>query len=452
MASVSASQTVAKRPSDATLMLPPPPPKRIKRPSKVIDEDSYTDALSHIIARDFFPGLIETESKQDFLDALDSQDHHWIAAAQRKLTEVMASGPDGRRHRGRRGTSMTPASSLFGLNGETPKAWQGDTPVSVRSSFSTIILSGKTDIDTNLSLSAFQAKYTSEDNESFYKLLDKQNLKKAEKYAWMWSGNKIAAPRQIAHRKREAKLLADKASQEAMDDGKVLLAIEPPDTRPAKPDAWNSQPNNSLMFDPSSVEDSTQTVHQVSEATSRAPPKAVIYDNTRLASTATMNPNEPPPSPSLSAIQDALSGRPRPTASEQGFPTSFSPPSTPRVNGYSFVDPDPDPQPEPPLSRTSPSTLLGVGDATPNPFSIKDGSRREALHHRMVDKVARAKRTGKREMEAKSPVVPRFTSSPRVARGGLTPAAQRLLGKVSGTEAGWERKGTKLREGWTPRG
>jgi protein DGCR14 len=32
-----------------------------------------------------------------------------------------------------------------------------------------------------MSLSAFQAKYTSEDNESFYRLLDKQNQKKADK-------------------------------------------------------------------------------------------------------------------------------------------------------------------------------------------------------------------------------------------------------------------------------
>ena len=110
-------------------MPPPPPPKRIKRPAKVLDEDDYTDALSHIIARDFFPGLLEAESKQDYLNALDSRDGEWIAAAGRKLTEIMTPGPDGRRLRGRRGTSMTPASGLGGRGGETPKAWKGDASI-----------------------------------------------------------------------------------------------------------------------------------------------------------------------------------------------------------------------------------------------------------------------------------------------------------------------------------
>lgn len=452
MASTSTSQALAKRAADAALMPPPPLPKRIKRPAKVIDEDTYTDALSHIIARDFFPGLVEVESKQDYLDALDSQDHEWIAAASRKLTEVMTPGPDGRRNRGRRGTNMTPMSGLYGRGEETPKAWQGDTPMSVTSCSASLETSTteKSDVDTNLSLSAFQAKYTSEDNESFYRLLDKQNQKKAEKYSWMWAGNKIAAPRQIAHRKREANLLASKAAQETLDDGKQLLSIEPPDARKAMPDAWPVHPDNSLMFAPPSLSNSTATIQQTAESTSRAPPKAVIYDNTRFAlqssssSSLTSSISEPPPSPSLSAIQDAIAGHPRPTASEASFSNS---PSTPRVNGYSFVDSTPPPSPSELGSSSSDwgtsdsISLLGTGDSTPNPFNIKDKSRREALHHRMVDKVARAKRVGKREAELRTPV-PRFASSPRVAQGGLTPAAQKLLGKVGG--------GISAGGGWGP--
>lgn len=448
MASTSTSQTLAKRASDSALMPPPPLPKRIKRPAKVIDEDSYTDALSHIIARDFFPGLAEVESKQDYLDALASQDHEWISAASRKLTEVMTPGPDGRRNRGRRGTNITPMSGLYGRGEETPKAWQGDTPMSVTSSASLdTSTSEKPDVDTNLSLSAFQAKYTSEDNESFYRLLDKQNQKKAEKYSWMWAGNKIAAPRQIAHRKREANLLATKAAQEVIDDGKQLLSIEPPDARKAMPDAWPVHPDNALMFAPPSLSDSTPSVQQTAESTSRAPPKAVIYDNTRFAlQSSSSSISKPPPSPSLSAIQDALAGHPRPTASEASFSNS---PSTPRVNGYSFVDSTPSPSPSELGSSTSSNwgtsgslNLLGTGDTKPNPFNIKDKSRREVLHHRMVDKVARAKRVNKREAELRTPV-PRFASSPRVAQGGLTPAAQRLLGKVGGTPGGWSSSSIK---------
>lgn len=453
MASTSSSQQVAKRSFETSLMPPPPPPKRIKRPAKVLDEDDYTDALSHIIARDFFPGLLETESKQEYLDALDSRDHEWIASAGRKLTEVMTPGPDGRKLRGRRGTSMTPTSGLFGRGGETPKMWQGDTPMSVVSTASTATStkSEKPDIDTNMSLSAFQQKYTSEDNESFYKLLDKQNQKRAEKYAWMWNSNKILAPRQIAHQKRERLLAANKAAQESEDGGKQLAVVEPKDSRQAMPDTWKSKPDNPFMFAPGSIEDNLQTVAQKAEETSLAPPKAVVYDNTRIAPPSSDD-TAIPPSPSLSAVKDAIAGRPRPTASE----ASFNGAATPRVNGYAYVDSEPEPAP----SYDSSSLLLGSGDTTPNPFKLNESSKREALHHRMVDKVAKGKRlVGKKETELKTPV-PRFASSPRIAGGGMTPAGQRLMGKVGGigsTPSGlWEGEGktprlSGLRQGWTPK-
>ncbi|RMZ91038.1 hypothetical protein DV736_g1744, partial [Chaetothyriales sp. CBS 134916] len=66
------STAVAKRPlADAALMPPPPPIKKIKRPASVLDEDDYTDALSDIIARDYFPGL--QENNASFNDVLDKQ-------------------------------------------------------------------------------------------------------------------------------------------------------------------------------------------------------------------------------------------------------------------------------------------------------------------------------------------------------------------------------------------
>ncbi|KAL8830225.1 MAG: hypothetical protein Q9191_001539 [Dirinaria sp. TL-2023a] len=438
------SQALAKRSQDVALMPPPPRPKRIKRPAKVLDEDDYTDALSHIIARDFFPGLVETESQQDYLNALESRDPEWIAAAGKRLTAIMTPRPNGRRLRGRRGTSMTPMTGLNGRAGETPSTWQGTTPGSVMSAATEgSAAKPKPAIDTNMSLGAFQSKYTSEDNESFYKLLDKQNVKRSERYAWMWADNKIPAARQIAYRKREAQRLADKASDTS---GKELIkadALE--DTRKATPDTWRSRPDNNLMFEPSSVEDTHQTVQQRAEETSRAPPKAVVYDNTRLAPSKISTPsssseeNNPPPSPSLSAVQDALAGRPRPTASE----ATFNGASTPRINGYAFVDPEEPPQPCPwSSSNEQHPPFLGPGSSTPNPFQIKEGSRREALHHRMVDKVAKGKRaaelarTPTTTTTTTTTTVPRFASSPRIiSKGGLTPAAQRLLGKVGGGAA-----------------
>ncbi|KAI9795541.1 MAG: hypothetical protein M1835_005565 [Candelina submexicana] len=431
MSSTSSSQALTKRSADTALMPPPPIPKRIKRPVRVLDEDDYTDALSKIIARDFFPGLLETRTQQEYLDALDSQDGDWIASAGKKLTEVMTPGPDGRRLRGRRGTVMV--TSALG-DGPSPIGWGGDTLItSITDGSEDDITIRNPNVDSNMSLGSFQAKYTSEDNESFYKLLDKQNQKRAEKYAWMWAGNKIPASRQIAHRQREGRLLEARASQEAEDGEKSQRTIRDVDERKAMPDTWKARPNNQFMFVPDSVEDEMETVQQGAESLSKAPPKAVVYDNTRLPPPLP-EPDPPvPPSPSISVVQDAIAGRPRPSSSESGFSGG----ETPRVNGYSFVDSAPSPTPSelgasPMMWGTveGSSLLLGGGDATPNPFKIKSQSKREELHHRMVDKVAKNKRKPSSALGkmGKTPV-PRFASTPRIG-ASLTPAAQRLWTKV----------------------
>ena len=459
MASSSPSLALAKRSSDALMMPPPPPSKRIKRPVKILDEDDYSDALSHIIARDFFPGLLETQSKQEYLDAIASEDQDWILSATQNLQDVMTPGPDGRRLRGRRGTSMTtPAASRAQA---TPKALQGETPsseVSNGTSRGPQSTASRSGVNTNMSLGAFQRKYTSEDNESFYKLVDKQNHKKAERYAWMWAGNKIPAARQIAHRQRE-RLLAESRPTEEKNNDKALVKATATDTRAAMPETWAGQPDNNLMFTPEGLPDTVQTVMQRNEETSAAPPKAVAYDNTRLphksAETAPI-----PPSPSLSAVKDAIAGRPRPSASE----ASFSGASTPRVRGYAFVDSE-EPEERSTLPSGSDRLLEGNGDSTPNPFKLSESSKREALHHRMVDKVARSKRhvpAAKRDLDLRTPVTPKFMSSPRVEKkGGLTPAAARLLGQVGGRNvantpkdiwaAGKTPKRSGLREVMTPK-
>jgi protein DGCR14 len=435
------STALVRKRDDLDLMPPPPSPKRIKRPKKVIDEDSYTDALSQIIARDFFPGLLESETQQEYLDALESKDPEWISSASRRLQHVMTPG----RKRSRRGTSLASGASQM----QTPRGFAGDTPVSVSAQSSASTTNEETpEIDTNMSLSAFQSKYTSEDNESFYKLLDKQNSKRAEKYAWLWSGNKLPSKMQLAQKKTEMKLLESGKSLE--DDGfskRERLAIKDRDDRPAQPETWKSAPNNALMFAPDGVEDTLESRVQVAEAASRAPPRAVNYHNTRLPIPQISEEEESsvPPSPSLSAIRDAIAGRRRPDSEATSTVTGGGN-ETPRVNGYAFVAEDEEePKPEPPTP--TPKINLGPGDATPNPFVIKEQSRREALHHRMVDRISSSKRessriglTGKVEGDSKTPV-PRFPSSPRVTAGNLTPAARRL----------WSNIGSSSARGLTPR-
>ncbi|KAK8065320.1 hypothetical protein PG997_012067 [Apiospora hydei] len=411
---------LARKRAEMELMPPPPAPKRIKRPKKILDEDTYTDALSQIIARDFFPGLLESETQREYLDALESKDKEWISSAGRRLQQVMTPG----RHKPRRGTSLAPLAP----GAATPRGYVGDTPASVSAETVTTVADDKPEVDTNMSLGTFQSKYTSEDNESFYKLLDRQNAKRVEKYAWMWTGNKLPSKMQIAQKQIEMKLSETRG---LTDDGhkKDRLAIKDSDDRPAQAETWKFVPKNILMFTPDGIEDSLETVAQRAEATSKAAPKAVNYLNTRLPPPAKISDDASVVSeePSISAIRDAIAGKL--SASQAGSTTAGN--ETPRVNGYAFVD---DEEPEY-ASLSAPIIDLGPGDASPNPFTIKENSSREALHHRMVDKISQSKRssaihgmTGKVD---RTPV-PKFPSSPRVG-GGLTPAAQRLWGKIGGS-------------------
>lgn len=433
----------------------------------MLDEDTYTDALSHIIARDFFPGLLETQTQQDFLDAIESRDSGWIAEAGRRLTEAMTPGPEGRRLRGRRGTSITP---LAGRAGNTPRGWTGATPLSVAgSAVSTTSTSPRPEVDLNMSLTNFQAKYTSEDNESFNTLLDKQNTKRAKKYAWLHNSNKIPSARQIAHRTREAKLL-----EASKNTDKRLILSQNLDDRKAMVDVRPSAPRNAFMFTPDSIEDTHPTTAQAAADASNMGPKAVVHSNTRLPAPALEGSDDAvPPSPSVSAIDAAIAGRPRPSASDPGYDGS----ATPRVNGYAFVDAEPtpselgEPREEPPDTAAL-LARLGAGGAGPNPFNIREASRREGLHLRMVERTAKSKRAGALDA-ADAPgsmPTPRFavgtpfvrgTGAPAAWRGGLTPAAQRLLGRI-GTPVRRDRMGGafgggvgRSREGavgqrWTP--
>ncbi|TQS33986.1 hypothetical protein Golomagni_05650 [Golovinomyces magnicellulatus] len=407
----SSSALVRKR-QDTDLMPPPPQVKKIKRPKKVLDEDSYTEALSQIIARDFFPGLLETQTKQEYLDALESKDTAWISSASRRLRQVMTPG---------RKTRSTPLRTSFD-GSRTPTTYVGDTPASVAS---TVPEQEEPKLDISMSLSKFQETYTSEDNESFYKLVDKQNQKKADKYAWLWRGNKMPSKQMIAQ-----KAVTDRLSAEGrlIDDGhkRDRLAIKDADERPARPDAWRTNPRNGLMFAPEGLDDGVVSIAQQAEDSSKGGAKSIVYANTRMMEP----PAHPkrPSSPTMSSVRDAIAGRPR----QQDQDSSVTGSETPRVNGYAFVDDEDDeelPEPEPVID-------LGPGDAH-NPFKVQDQRSRESLHERMVEKIARSKKESSRSGftgKAERLEVPKFPSSPRVT-GNLTPAAQRLWSKM-GTPRG----------------
>ncbi|KAL7276884.1 hypothetical protein RUND412_000124 [Rhizina undulata] len=414
MASPSPSSKALTRKADMDLMPPPPPAKRIKRPPKVLDEDTYTEALSEIIARDFFPGLLETKHQEEYLAALDSHNATWIAEAGRKLTEVMTTP-----HRRRGVDLVTPTPRAFRLS-STPHTGDLSNPMAPPEP------EKKAPYEKHLSLDAFQAKYTSEDNASFNEILDHQNQKRRDNHAFLWNGNKIPGFLQKAEQKRI------KAQEEAKARGEDQKSIAWVDDRKAMPNTWKYEPRNGLMFTP----DDSPPPPPPPKDGKDLPPKGITHANTRMP---------PPPilapaSPSFSAVRDAIAGNPRPLPSEISFGAS----ETPRVNGYSFVADAPSPSPSelgaPPLTWGSIASLSSLSSdpssnaaPAPSPFKLAATPRRELLHHKMVDKVAKNKRVSNPLLSAaKTPgATPKMTpgaaaKGERFGTPARTPAGQRL--------------------------
>ncbi|KAF2861234.1 hypothetical protein K470DRAFT_246005 [Piedraia hortae CBS 480.64] len=357
------------------------PWKRQKRPAQVLDEDSYSDAVMHIVARDFFPGILETEAQEELLMALESQNEEWINQARRRLQE--ATDPSSARRKRRRSESSK--------------------------------------VDTNMSLGEFQAKYTSEDNDSFNAILDKQSEKRASNYAFFYNGNKIPSSRQLALQAREKEQLQGTSEGQLVKnaDGAERTAVsiarpsENLDERPACVDSFPDRqgPRNNLMFFPNGIETN--------------PPKSsagIRYEATRLPNQTDLEAR--PPSPTMSAI-DAAIARTEPSES------TCSGSEIPRVNGFAYVNE------EPTLEQ------LRAG----SPFRIQERSRREKLHHRQVEKTMAAKR--KQENILKQQQL-NAGKTPAERMGSMTPAGRMLAASIA-----TPRRGNKLgdvgRLDWTPR-
>lgn len=448
MATSQPSQALVKRsPSQDVAVMPPPPLKRIKRPPKVLDEDEYTQTLSDIIARDYFPGLLESQAQHEYLAALDSGNEVWIAEAAQKLREAAAPTTGSKRRSARNTRFNSTPSATPRRVADTPVGYTGsETPMSTAGGPDTATEapapqnSREADTAASLSLGAFQAKYTSEDNESFNDLLDKQNQKRREKHAYMWTQDqRIPSARQIAHRAREARLLREREEDNQAartSGGKDLIPMTSgaTDARPAKPDTWNiKKPDNAFMFNASSIDEDRaelKTVQEVKEQLSKAGAKEIVHANTRFPPLQYVDdPGPVPASPSLNT--DVIARR---ELQRTATDTDFEGGETPRVNGYAYVDEDESPA-ETPMESAGPSyrdLLAGqVGDTTPNPFKINEIRKREELHLRMVEKQARRKREKGRETMKTPLQLDGGAKTP--ASGNMTPAARKLMQRLGGS-------------------
>jgi len=171
----------------------PPAPSRSLNRQHILEEDEYTEALSEIIARDFFPSLVHLDATNTYLDALQTKDPQLINASVRRLQDLTT--PHASRH-----PPETPGRTPYGLD-------PSDTPM--RTPRNEDGPNKRPRYDTSLSLDNFQARYTSEDNSSFTEILDEENRKRKEKYGWAWEAQRRAQEVKAIEQNRRSRLLIE---------------------------------------------------------------------------------------------------------------------------------------------------------------------------------------------------------------------------------------------------
>ncbi|KAF8140145.1 nuclear protein DGCR14 [Boletus edulis] len=448
------------------------PAKRSLNRQNILEEDEYTAALSHIIARDFFPSLVHIDATNNYLDALRSNDPSLIHAFCMSST------------RARRNTRLC-FPKRFNFSSETPYGTGPfDTPF--RTPRDPREPTAKRQrYDTDMSLDSFQSQYTSEDNASFTQIMHEENRQRRERWAWAWEAqSRVEEQRAKMLEARERMLIEQPAGPgvrekfvieaptvaglitageerdtvtrgENDSKGMELTVVEKDtsekavdvmapkrDTRPAGVDAWKFKTRNSLMFPPdadvSPYDPSTSVVSVKADAV----PGVVKHSNTRLPEQDTASKSQSlsvPPSPTQSRIDAAIEGTP------------FVP-DRPKSPTFSLVPNVPSP------------TAEQMEVPPPNTFQISAPSSREALSHKLSASAAKSLRAKAGLLNGSTPLLGRTPSrtpargsmappcqTPRRADapGNLTPAAKRLLDRTTlGTAAARRAEAMGRMAGW----
>lgn len=196
----------------------------------VLDEDTYVAAIEKIVERDFFPDIPKLRDRLEWLEAVRSGDPLRIRDVQLKIRDRRGrkalNCAETERNRSRTpGSTFTRTFTPFELD-KTPDVSNRESSVAGESA----------DDDSEalpLSLDQFFRRYTSEDNESFSKILEKANRKRKERYEFLTEGEK-----------EDVKLIED-VKRDRITDG-YGTSDQPPSTL----DGWKYTAKNLLMYHP----------------------------------------------------------------------------------------------------------------------------------------------------------------------------------------------------------
>ncbi|KAG0498194.1 hypothetical protein HPP92_002885 [Vanilla planifolia] len=213
-----------------------------KRRVTVLDEDSYVAAIEKIVERDFFPDIPKLRDRLDWLEATRSGDPILIRDAQLKILERRASAASGKTPSstpvacGTDGRTRTPAPDSFvPFSSTTPFGFEKPPTIAPQAG-------GKVSeddnpdagVDTSLSDDDFCRLYTSEDNESFSKILEKVNRKRRERYNYLLEGEGSGLADAIKDEK------SDRITDGYGTSGQPLSTL----------DGWKYTAKNLLMYNP----------------------------------------------------------------------------------------------------------------------------------------------------------------------------------------------------------
>ncbi|TKY57491.1 DGCR14-like protein [Spatholobus suberectus] len=391
----------------------------------VLDEDTYVEALEKIVERDYFPDISKLRDRLDWLEAIKTGDPVVIREAQLNILERRGATKVTNSNTHTPGSTFVRSFTPFDeFDGKTPKTPRIPDPEAKEEGGA---------VDTSLGLDQFMRSYTSEDNHSFSKILEKVNRKRKERFGYL--------------NEESAKGIED-VKRDRITDG-YGTSYQPPSTL----EGWNYTAKNLLMYHPADRGEVPLTEEERAVRI-KASTKEINRGNTRFH--GKMMDSRPKDDGTLEVLYTPVAGAtPAPVSLREGdklkkydledlrkTPNPFYLESGKKAeNGYSFVK---TPSPAPgvdespfitwgeiegtPLRLDPEDTPLDIGGSADGPhYKVPSAPARDAKAHSLSREAARKLRE-RSKMFRKPPLAsPVRGGSASPSMRTLSPAAQKFV-------------------------